>query len=172
MSKLITWEWQFFAIAVMWGMVLSIIYDGLRILRRVFIHRKVTMLAIEDIIFWMMSGFVMFHVIFMVNDGIIRSFALMGFVLGAAMYQYTISYYLVKYLSKIIRYLKRLSIKLAMNLLIKPLKKLYKSITIRINKSREQNKEKRKLKRSGKKEDGKIRDKKKQRKKIKKTKAI
>ena len=102
MSDLIRWEWKFFAIAVMWGIVLSIAYDALRILRRVIIHRKVAMLATEDILFWMICGFAMFHVIFMVNDGIIRSFALMAFVLGGAMYQYTVSYYIVKYLSKMI----------------------------------------------------------------------
>ena len=172
MSNLITWEWKFFAIAVMWGMILSIVYDILRIFRRVIIHRKVTILAIEDILFWMVSGFAMFHVIFMVNDGIIRSFALLAFILGSAMYQYTVSYYLVKYISKMLIFLKRMSIKIVVKLIINPLKKLCKSFTIRINKSRMQKKEKQRLKRTVKKSDEKIRDKKEQRIKNKKTKAF
>lgn len=172
MSGLITWEWQFFSIAIMWGIILSIFYDGLRILRRVFIHKKITMLAIEDIIFWMISGFIMFHVIFMVNDGIIRVFALMGFALGAAMYQYTISYYLVKYISKVAKYFKRMSIKIVLKIFINPLKKLCKSITMKMNKRKIRRKEKRDLLKTGKKSNGKVRDKKKQRVKNKKTKTI
>ena len=164
MSELITWEWKFFAIAVMWGMILSIAYDVLRIFRRVIIHRKIALLAAEDILFWMICGFAMFHVIFMVNDGIIRSFALIAFLIGSAMYQYTVSYYIVKYISKMLILLKRMSIKIYMIIVINPLKKLCKSFTIRINKSR--------LKRVGKQSDEKIRDKEEQRIKNKKTKAL
>ncbi len=58
---------------------MSIVYDCIRIVRRVIIHHKVLPLAIEDILFWMFSGFVIFHVMFMVNDGIIRSFSIGGF---------------------------------------------------------------------------------------------
>lgn len=75
-------------------------------------------MAIEDILFWMFSGFVIFHVTFMVNNGIIRSFSIGGFIIGSAMYQYTVSYYLVKYCSKVIIFV------------IKPLKKIVKSITM------------------------------------------
>ena len=164
MSELITWEWKFFAIAVMWGMILSIAYDGLRIFRRVIIHRKIALLAAEDILFWMICGFAMFHVIFMVNDGIIRSFALIAFLIGSAMYQYTVSYYIVKYISKMLILLKRMSIKICKGIVINPLKKLCKSSTIRINKSR--------LKRAGNQSDEKIRDKEEQRVKNKKTKAL
>jgi len=172
MSELITWEWKFFAIAVMWGMILSIVYDGLRIFRRVIIHRKVAWLAVEDILFWMICGFAMFHVIFMVNDGIIRSFALIAFGLGSVMYQYTVSYYIVKYISKMLIILKRMSIKIALKIVINPLKKLCKSFTIRINKSKFQKKEKRRLKKVGNQSDEKIRDKEEQRIKNKKTKAL
>lgn len=172
MSDLITWEWKFFAIAVMWGMILSIGYDILRIFRRVVIHRKVATLAIEDILFWMISGFAMFHVIFMVNDGIIRSFALMAFALGSAMYQYTVSYYFVKYISKILIFIKKMSTKIALKIIINPLKKLCKSFTIRVNKSKMHKNEKRRLKREGNQSNAKVRDKKKQRIKNKKTKAI
>jgi len=172
MSELITWEWKFFAIAVMWGMILSIAYDALRIFRRVIIHKKVALLAAEDILFWMICGFAMFHVIFMVNDGIIRSFALMAFALGSAMYQYTVSYYIVKYISKMLIFLKRMSIKITLKILIIPLKKLCKSFTIRLDKSKAQKKEKRRLKRVGNQSDEKIRDKEEQRIKNKKTKAI
>jgi len=172
MSELITWEWKFFAIAVMWGMILSIAYDVLRIFRRVVIHRKVGLLAAEDILFWMICGFAMFHVIFMVNDGIIRSFALIAFGLGGAMYQYTVSYYIVKYISKMLIFLKRMSIKILMVIVINPLKKLFKSFTIRINKSKLLKKEKRRLKKAGNKSDEKIRDKEEQGSKNKKAKAL
>ena len=172
MSELITWEWKFFAIAVMWGMILSIVYDVLRIFRRVIIHRKIALLAAEDILFWMICGFAMFHVIFMVNDGIIRSFALIAFLIGSAMYQYTVSYYIVRYISKMLILFKRMSIKICKGIVINPLKKLCKSSTIRINKSKLQKKEKRRLKRVGKQSDEKIRDKEEQRIKNKKTKAL
>ena len=172
MSELITWEWKFFAIAVMWGMIMSIAYDALRIFRRVIIHRKITLLAAEDILFWMICGFAMFHVIFMVNDGVIRSFALMAFGLGSVMYQYTLSYYIVKYFSKMFIFLKKMSIKIGMKIVINPLKKSCESFTIRVNKAKLQRKETRRIKRAGNKSDEKIRDKEEQSIKNKKTKAF
>ena len=133
----------------MWGMVLSVVYDVIRIFRRVIIHHKVPVLVAEDILFWMASGFVIFHVTFMVNNGIIRSFSIVGFIIGSAMYQYTVSYYLVKYISRIIIFV------------IKPLKKLVKSITMVLKRLRME-----------KKPDEKIRDKEKQRIKNKKTEKV
>lgn len=150
MSEIITWEWRFLAISMMWGMALSVLYDILRIFRRVVIHRKVYVMAAEDILFWMFCGFFIFHVTFMVNDGIVRAFSVIGFVLGSLMYQYTLSPYFVKYSAKAIRFV------------LKPLKKLFKYIRIRLSIS----------KRDGKRKYEKIRNKAKSRVKGKKKKTL
>lgn len=114
------------------------------------IHRKVYVMAAEDILFWMMCGFFIFHVTFMVNDGIVRAFSVGGFILGSIMYQYTISYYFVKFTSKSILFV------------LKPLKKLVKYFKIKLSQ----------CKRDGKKKYEKIRNKKKSRTKSKKTETL
>lgn len=118
------------AISITWGMFLTVIYDCLRIFRRVVIHKKIFVMSAEDILFWIFAGFAVFHVTFMVNDGVVRAFSLAGFLIGSFMYQYTVSYYFVKYVAKVLVFLKKFIIKY----FLKPLKKLIKSITIIINK--------------------------------------
>jgi len=88
------------------------------------------------------------------------------------MYQYTLSYYIVKYFSKMFIFLKKMSIKIGMKIVINPLKKSCKSFTIRVNKAKLQRKETRRIKRAGNKSDEKIRDKEEQSIKNKKTKAF
>ena len=129
MSVLITWEWEFLLISTMWGMVLAVGYDLIRVVRRVIAHRQIMWLAAEDIVFWNVCGFVIFHVTFMINDGVIRSFSIAGFVTGAVMEQYAFSRILVEGLSRIVKLLLK-----GMSYLIKPLKIVVKSVKIQISK--------------------------------------
>ena len=78
MSTLITWEWGYLLTSMMWGMVLAGCYDIIRVFRRVVVHRGVRWIFAEDMVYWMCSGFVIFHVTFLINDGIIRSFSIAG----------------------------------------------------------------------------------------------
>lgn len=53
----------------------------------------------------MCSGFVIFHVTFLINDGIIRSFSIAGFAMGAAIYRVATHNWLVDMLAACINFL-------------------------------------------------------------------
>lgn len=122
MSTLITWEWGFLLTSMMWGMILALIYDFIRIFRRIAVHKGIILIFAEDIVFWMCCGFVIFYVTFLINDGIVRSFSLIGFGAGAVIYRYATKGWFVENVSR------------AINFILKPLKILIKYIRIRIGK--------------------------------------
>lgn len=74
MSSDIIWESGTFLYALWWGMVLAFQYDTIRIIRRIIRHRRVFMIAVEDVIYWIYVGIRIFIICFYVNSGIIRSF--------------------------------------------------------------------------------------------------
>ena len=74
MSGDIIWESGTFLYALWWGMVLAFQYDTIRIIRRIIRHRRVFMIAVEDVIYWIYVGIRIFIICFYVNSGIIRSF--------------------------------------------------------------------------------------------------
>ncbi len=90
MNDAIMVELRFFGTSVLWGALLLIIYDALRILRRIIIHSSL-IVAIEDLIYWVISGLLIFHMMYQQNNGIIRGFAILAILLGMIFYHYTIS---------------------------------------------------------------------------------
>lgn len=121
-ASLIKWEWQALLSALFFGMVLAWEYDWIRILRRVISHRSVWTMSAEDIIYWMNAAITVFCVTYEVNDGIVRGFSIIGFVLGALLYRYSFGRFFVKYVSK------------GINFILKPLKKVLSLIKIVIGK--------------------------------------
>ena len=51
-SSLIIWEQSTFFAALFMGMMFAFIYDCIRVFRRVFKHKHVYTMAVEDILFW------------------------------------------------------------------------------------------------------------------------
>ena len=149
MNDEIVTQLQFFLISILWGGMILLAYDGLRIFRRL-IKQGSIVLAIEDLIFWVIASLFIFAMIYEENDGIIRGFAVMGMAIGMIIYHYIISEFLVNRITKFIRILmspiirvfqelKRLISFLlakgrkATKFIIKQLKKLIKSVTIILN---------------------------------------
>ena len=97
MSGDIIWESGTFLYALWWGMVLAFQYDTIRIIRRIIRHRRVFMIAVEDVIYWIYVGIRIFIICFYVNSGIIRSFIVVGLVCGAVLYLKALSVYYIKY---------------------------------------------------------------------------
>jgi spore cortex biosynthesis protein YabQ len=106
MNQVITVELQFFLISVLWGSIILLAYDGLRILRRLIKH-GVFFLAVEDIIFWVAASLFIFSMIYKQNNGIIRGFSVMGMSLGMVVYHFLIKDYLVNFIAKCIHILLR-----------------------------------------------------------------
>ena len=104
-------EMDFFVVSFVLGIVLVLIYDCLRILRRLIRH-GVIWISLEDLCYWVFTAFVIFAMLYQKNDGLIRGFSIGGIVLGMFLYNQFISGYTVKYiahvLKKIIRFLQKI----------------------------------------------------------------
>lgn len=149
MNHAITVELQFFLLSILWGAIILLAYDLLRIVRRLIKHGSF-FLAIEDILFWVMASVFIFAMIYRENNGIIRGFTIMGMTIGMVLYHYIISEHLVYIITKLIRtlfkpfsiafkYIKKFflfigkKVKKAFLLFLLRLKKISKSVKITIN---------------------------------------
>lgn len=101
MGTLVQWELQYVCVTITVGIGLAVLYDCLRIWRRLIPH-GIIWLSVEDVLFWMASALITFAVCFVEDAGNIRWFAVAGEVLGALMYHYTVGRILVKYVSLIL----------------------------------------------------------------------
>jgi len=104
--KAINLETRFFLVSIMWGVILVLLYDAILILRRLIPHNKFAKF-LEDLLFWVTSGFLIFRMMYQVNEGRVRSFSIIGMLLGMIIIHYSISDYLVIYISKGIKTLFR-----------------------------------------------------------------
>jgi spore cortex biosynthesis protein YabQ len=156
-------ELRFFIISVLWGALVLLAYDILRILRRIIRHNEVVV-AIQDIIFWIIASIFIFAMIYIKNDGIIRGFSVMGMTIGMVAYHYILSDMIVMLVSRLILLVLR-PFYVAMGFILKGLKvlgnkiktltnKIYgrlksraKSVKISIKNSRQKRKSKADLKR-------------------------
>ena len=93
-------ELQFFGLAVLRGILIVILYDLLRILRRVFSH-GVWAVAIEDLCYWLAAAFLVFQLIYQENDGALRGYALFAVGVGVAAYHWSVSNWLVEHISAV-----------------------------------------------------------------------
>lgn len=114
-------EVMLFVQAMLAGAVLVLVYDLLRVIRRIFVH-GIIWISIEDTLYWIVSGFWIFLRICRVNDGIIRGYMIAACLAGAVLYYAIFSRPLMYQITKIIRYVK------------KQLKKLKNVATIRRDK--------------------------------------
>lgn len=126
MNEFINLEVRFFLISALWGVLLLVVYDCLRIFRKV-INHGVVWISIEDIFYWMISGVLIFRMMYEMNNGIIRGFSLIGILLGMILYKYSISEFVVKWISFLLIKIKMFLSKL-LHILIKPLKFLFRKL--------------------------------------------
>lgn len=104
MNPAISVELQFFLTSILWGVILLMAYDVLRIFRRIIKH-DAFFIAIEDLVFWVVASLFIFAMIYRMNNGIIRGFSIMGMLLGGVLYHFAFSELLVKSVAKLIRVL-------------------------------------------------------------------
>ncbi len=78
-------ELVFFCRTFLAGVFLAICYDILRIIRRIIVHTSFWM-GMEDILYWCFTGIFLFLIIYIENDGVIRSYALLAMGTGAFLY--------------------------------------------------------------------------------------
>ena len=106
MNKGITIELHFFMISILWGAIILLAYDLLRVLRRI-INHNIWVITFEDLIFWVLSSLFIFIMIYENNSGTIRGFSVMGMGIGMVLYHYIFSERIVWLISQIILILLR-----------------------------------------------------------------
>ncbi|MDO5402041.1 MAG: spore cortex biosynthesis protein YabQ [Eubacteriales bacterium] len=94
--------------AMLWGMILALEYDCIRIFRRVIKHYHVWSMSVEDIIFWINVGFTVFAVTYDANDGIVRGFLIGGFIAGALVFRGSFSSVYVRYISRLVIFILKM----------------------------------------------------------------
>ena len=112
-------ELALFGRSVLLGAVMFVVYDLLRVIRRIFPH-GIVWVSVEDLIYWIMASVFFFLQLCRDNNGIIRFFILLGLVAGAGIYERLISRHLMKWLTKFIHSIK------------KQLKKAFKKATMKL----------------------------------------
>lgn len=110
MGDYISYEVSLFLEAAYYGIILGISYDILRVFRRIFKHKNF-FVYIEDYLFWVIWGVLIFAFIFNYNDGIVRGYIFGAFLIGALLYTKSFSGFLVKYVSKIADFIVSLLLK-------------------------------------------------------------
>lgn len=137
MSPGILEELRVVGTAVVCGAVITIVYDLLRIFRRVIPHGN-GWIGFEDFIFWIWTAFWIFSVLYRENDGSFRMYTIASMVLGMIIYHKTISESLVKFMGYIFKKLFQIILfplkKLKIYIIFsgKKLKKYFQGIIIRI----------------------------------------
>lgn len=132
---MITNQAYLFLIFVFNGIIIGILFDFFRILRKSFSGRDI-ITYIEDILFWILTGIILLYSFFTFNNGEIRLFMFLGVILGCIFYMITISKYFIKINVAIITVLKKIIyqivkvLTLPFQFIFKMLKKiLFKPIT-------------------------------------------
>lgn len=123
---MITNQAYLFLIFCVNGIIIGLLFDFFRILRKTF-KTKDFVTYIEDIIFWILTGIIILYSIFTFNNGEIRLFMFLGILLGVIIYMLFISSHVIKINVTVINFLKNIIIKI-MNFISIPFKYMYKLI--------------------------------------------
>lgn len=113
-----------FLIFIVNGIIIGLLFDFFRILRRSF-KTKDFITYIEDILFWVLTGLLLLYSIFTFNNGEIRLYMFIGAILGCIIYMLLISNFIVKINTKIIISLKNILSKI-INIIFIPFKFIIK----------------------------------------------
>lgn len=109
-----------FLIFVINGIVIGLLFDFFRILRRSF-KTSDLVTYIEDVLFWILTGLILLYTIFAFANGEIRLFMFLGVFFGCLIYMLLLSKYFININVKIILFIKKIILKL-ISIIIIPIK--------------------------------------------------
>ncbi|MST75399.1 spore cortex biosynthesis protein YabQ [Roseburia sp. MUC/MUC-530-WT-4D] len=99
-------EMMLFGSAVLLGAALMLLYDVIRICRRI-LPRGIILVSIEDVIYWIVFGIAVFILLYRENDGAVRGFIVGGIAVGLFLYYQLLGRWLMKWMGVLIRSLKK-----------------------------------------------------------------
>lgn len=113
-----------FAIFMINGIIIGILFDIFRILRKI-IKTSDMFTYLEDIIFWILTGATILYSAFVFNNGQIRLFMFLAIILGCFIYMIFLSSKVIKINVTIINFIKQILIKI-LKILALPFQYIYK----------------------------------------------
>ncbi len=113
---------NFFAFIIT-GIIIGILFDIFRIIRKSF-KTPDFVTYIEDIIFWILAGFILLFTIFTFNNGEIRVYIFFSLILGLLVYMLTLSKYFIKVNVSILQFIQKI-IKLPLQIIVNFAKKFF-----------------------------------------------
>lgn len=129
-----------FLACVKTGIVMGVLYDLIRVLRRI-IHHPNWLVQIEDLLYWIACGCFAFIMIFWRNYGQIRGFVFLGILIGAVLYFATISSIMINIITQVIKKVVLIPIQCIIKMISIPVKYVY-TTSGKINKKRKNHKDK------------------------------
>lgn len=88
------------------GALLALLYDGLRLLRLLF-HHWSWLVDVEDLLYWLLTAWLVFRTLFYFNQGALRAYAFFGLLLGVIFYALTMSRWVMWGVEKILPFWNR-----------------------------------------------------------------
>ena len=121
MNQNIIPELYFLIASLTVGFGLAVLYDMLRIFRRLLRH-SLFFVSVEDFLFWFFAGMIGFSTIYIYNNGIIRWYAVIGMLFAAVLYHMFCSRFVIRFCTGLCKFL--------LNPIRKGLKKVIKAVKI------------------------------------------
>ncbi|MCT4597513.1 MAG: spore cortex biosynthesis protein YabQ [Vallitalea sp.] len=128
MNNLVSTQAITFMLSVLNGLFLGVIYDFIRIFRRIIKHSRLVV-NVEDFIFWVFGSLIIFIEIFNNNDGTIRGFLYIGVFLGLILYFLLISKWVLTIFMKLYGIIKKI-LAFIFKIIIKPIKLIFHPLII------------------------------------------
>lgn len=102
---------KLFLVFIINGIIIGILFDFFRILRKSFKTNDITT-YIEDFLFWILTGFSILFTLFKFNNGEIRLYMFFAIAIGILLYMLIFSSYIIRINVSIIIFLKKILKKL------------------------------------------------------------
>lgn len=120
---MITNQSYIFMIFILNGILIGLLFDIFRILRKTF-STKDFITYIEDILFWIITGIIVLYSVFRFNNGEIRLYMFVAIFIGVISYMLLLSSHIIKINVHIINFIKKIVGKIV-NVIIKPFKSFF-----------------------------------------------
>lgn len=106
MNQIVSSQAQLFLTSIEIGIVMGMIFDLLRISRKIIKHPNF-FIQIEDLLYWITCSLIGFYMLYICNYAEIRPFVFIGIVLGAILYFASFSIIFMKLATQVINYIKK-----------------------------------------------------------------
>lgn len=111
MADIIYEQFRVFLHSLLCGFLIWCMYDVLLLLRKTWRHGTIIM-AVEDIVFWLVSACIIFSMLYTYNFGSLRGYAFLGVFLGILLHGICVTAPLIRLYELILKQVKKMLQKL------------------------------------------------------------